>query len=72
MAWFSFNAFPNFLHWPSQEIDLTFDNIWLFERLLLYQKFGELSCSFIQNRYGNFYSHLGIAIKVHLLVSKVW
>ena len=30
------------------------------------------SCSFIQNRYGKFYSHPGIAIKVHLLVSKVW
>ena len=39
-AWFSFDAFPNFLHWLSQKTRLTFD-IWLFDRLLLYQKFGE-------------------------------
>ena len=30
------------------------------------------SCSFIQNRLGKFYSHLGIVVKVHFLFSKVW
>ena len=72
MTWFSFDAFPNFLHWRSQETGLTFDNIWLFGRFLLYQKFGEFNCSFIQNQCDKFYSHLGIAINVHLLVTKVW
>ena len=33
--------FPNFLHWGSQKPGLTFVNISLFRRVLLYQKFGE-------------------------------
>ena len=36
------------------------------------KNFGNFRCSFIENRYGKFYSHLGIVIKVHVLVSKVW
>ena len=34
--------------------------------------FENFSCSFIQNRCDKFYSHIGIAIKVHLLVIRVW
>ena len=41
MAWFSFDAFPNILHWGSQKTGLTFDNILLFGKFLLYQKFRE-------------------------------
>ena len=71
IAWFSFDAFPNFLHRLSQKTRLTFDSIWLFGRLLCTKSLENFSSSFIQNRFGKFYSHLDIAITVHLLVSKV-
>ena len=35
------------------------------------ESLGNFICSFIQNRFSKFYSHLGIAINVDLLVSKV-
>ena len=71
MAWFSFDAFPN-LHWGSQKIGLTFDNFRFLGGFFCTKSFEKFSCSFPQNQYGKFYSQLGIAIKVHLLVNKVW
>ena len=47
-------------------------NIWQYlgvlEVSVVPKMLGILSCSFIENRY----SHLGMIIKVHVLVSKVW
>ena len=72
MAWVSFDAFPNFLHWRSQKTGLTSDHIWLFGDFCYTKSLENFSCSFIQNLYNKSQRYLEIAIKVLLLVSKVW
>ena len=62
MAWFSFDAFPNFLHWPSQKTGLK--TVW---EIAVVSEVWIISAN-----YGKFYSHLGIAVKEHLLFSNVW
>ena len=46
---------------------LTFDNISVVSKVL-----ETLAVVPVLNRYGKFYSHLRIAIKVHMLFSKIW
>ena len=64
-----FWCFSKLLNWGSLKTCLIFG---CFGGFCCAKNFGNFSCSFIENRYGKFYSHFGIAIKVLVLVSKIW
>ena len=51
---------------------LTVDHIFCLEGFWSTKSLENFNCRFIQNRYGKFYLHFAIAVKVHVLVSKIW